>query len=88
MHPPHSKFRVYHPSGYGAIPATPEVAKGLPKVGEELKIRSCIGFVGSYLARVTSFRATLTEFRTWTAPRGSVLREEGLLSLFKRFKRG
>ena len=40
-------------------------------------MRSCIGFVSSYLARAISFRAALTEFRAWSED--SVLREEGVL---------
>jgi hypothetical protein len=57
------------------------------KLGEELKM-SCIGFVGSYLARAISFRAALTELRAWTASGDSVLWEEGLLSPFRRLRRG
>ena len=51
-------------------------------------MRSCIGFVGSYLARAISFRAALTEFRAWTASGDRVLRAEGLLSPFRRLKKG
>jgi hypothetical protein len=51
-------------------------------------MRSCIGFVSSYLARAISFRAALTEFRAWTASGDSVLREERPLSPFRRLKRG
>ena len=63
------------------------LVKGSHNAGEELKMRSRISFVGSYLARAISFRAALTEFRAWTASGDSVLREEDFLSPFRKLKR-
>ena len=42
-------------------------------VEEELKIRSCIGIVGSYLARAISLRVALVKFGAWIASQDSVL---------------
>jgi hypothetical protein len=54
----------------------------------DVLIINCVGFVGSYLARAISFRVALTEFRAWTSSGDSILRDDGLLSPFRRLKRG
>lgn len=47
-----------------------------------------MGFVGSYLARVMTFRTILTDFRAWVGLGEIVPGEEGNMVPFKRSVRG
>lgn len=51
---------------------------------EELKIRSFIGIVESYIARAMSFQAKLTKCRAWIASVDNKLWDEGLFTALKR----